>query len=185
MISEGIFARLHARLPRLCDFDTVCDLQARAVKNSKAASKRHAAGLAKKGIAGPDGDDPSYGEDAGDVTGGGVESGQPPMRAEAAATVPVAAVATVPVAAAATVPVAAAAATIPIAAAAATTPTATTPNRKGQKGSFSGSSAEPDLGPVAGRDYEPFMPMEDEEVIWPSDEEIEDEEDSEGPPAAG
>ncbi|KAK0596415.1 hypothetical protein LWI29_015485 [Acer saccharum] len=28
----------------------------------------------------------------------------------------------------------------------------------GQKGSFSGSGAEPDLGPVAGRDYEPFMP---------------------------
>ncbi|KAK0587795.1 hypothetical protein LWI29_029078 [Acer saccharum] len=52
-------------------------------------------------------------------------------------------------------------------------------------GSFSGSGAEPDLGPVAGRDYKPFMPMEDEEVIWPSDEEIEDEEDSEGPPAAG
>ncbi|KAK0584270.1 hypothetical protein LWI29_010307 [Acer saccharum] len=55
----------------------------------------------------------------------------------------------------------------------------------GQKGSFSGSGAEPDLGPVAGRDYEPFMPTEDEAVIWPSDEEIEDEEDSEGPPAAG
>ncbi|KAK0582570.1 hypothetical protein LWI29_027180 [Acer saccharum] len=55
----------------------------------------------------------------------------------------------------------------------------------GQKGSFSGSGAEPDLGPVAGRDYEPFMPMEDEEIIWPSDEEIEDKEDSEGPPAAG
>ncbi|KAK0571920.1 hypothetical protein LWI29_023592 [Acer saccharum] len=55
----------------------------------------------------------------------------------------------------------------------------------GQKGSFSGSGAEPDLGPVAVRDYEPFMPMEDEEVIWPSDEEIEDEEDSEGPLAAG
>ncbi|KAK0582902.1 hypothetical protein LWI29_030944 [Acer saccharum] len=55
----------------------------------------------------------------------------------------------------------------------------------GQKGSFFGSGAEPDLGPVAGRDYEPFMPEEDEEVIWPSEEEIEDEEDSEGPPAAG
>ncbi|KAK0597476.1 hypothetical protein LWI29_025701 [Acer saccharum] len=54
-----------------------------------------------------------------------------------------------------------------------------------QKGSFSGSGTEPDLGPVAGRDYEPFMPTEDEAVIWPSDEEIEDEEDSEGPPAAG
>ncbi|KAK0576255.1 hypothetical protein LWI29_014559 [Acer saccharum] len=88
MISEGIFTRLHARLPRLCDFDTVCDLQARAVKNSEAASKRHAAGLAKEGITSPDGDDPSDGEDVGDVTGGGVESGQPPMRAEAAATTP-------------------------------------------------------------------------------------------------
>ncbi|KAK0590680.1 hypothetical protein LWI29_030361 [Acer saccharum] len=55
----------------------------------------------------------------------------------------------------------------------------------GQKGSFSGSGAEPDLGLVAGRDYEPFMLVEDEEVIWPSDEEIKDEEDSEGPPAAG
>ncbi|KAK0588177.1 hypothetical protein LWI29_035418 [Acer saccharum] len=55
----------------------------------------------------------------------------------------------------------------------------------GQKGSFSGSGAEPDLGPVAGRDYEPFMPEEDEEVIWPSEEEMEDEEDSEGPPTAG
>ncbi|KAK0585084.1 hypothetical protein LWI29_023208 [Acer saccharum] len=53
MISEGIFTRLHARLPRLCDFDTVCDLQAQAVKNSEAASKRHAAGLAKEGIVGP------------------------------------------------------------------------------------------------------------------------------------
>ncbi|KAK0580387.1 hypothetical protein LWI29_001259 [Acer saccharum] len=107
MISKGIFTRLHARLPRLCDFDTVCDLQARAVKNSEAASKRHAAGLAKEGIASPDGDDPSDGEDAGDVTGGGVESGQPPMRAEAAATIPIAA--------------------------AVTTPTATTPNRKGKE----------------------------------------------------
>ncbi|KAK0594154.1 hypothetical protein LWI29_010604 [Acer saccharum] len=33
-----------------------------------------------------------------------------------------------------------------------------------QKGSFSGSGAEPDLGPVTGRDYEPFMPEGDEEV---------------------
>ncbi|KAK1578078.1 hypothetical protein Q3G72_027349 [Acer saccharum] len=54
----------------------------------------------------------------------------------------------------------------------------------GQKGSFSGSGAEPDLGPVAGRDYGPFMLDGDEEVTWPSEEEIEDEEDSEGPPAA-
>ncbi|KAK0573222.1 hypothetical protein LWI29_004574 [Acer saccharum] len=72
MIYEGIFIRLHARLPRLCDFDTVCDLQARAVKNSEAANKRHAAGLAKEGIAGLD---------------------------EAAASVPVAAAATTPTAA--------------------------------------------------------------------------------------
>ncbi|KAK0571881.1 hypothetical protein LWI29_022996 [Acer saccharum] len=116
MISEGIFTRLHARLPRLRDFDTVCDLQARAVKNSEAASKRHVAGLAKEGIAGPDGDEPSDGEDAGDVAGGGVESGQPPMRAETAASVPVAA-----------------AATTPTTATAATTPAATTSSRKGKE----------------------------------------------------
>ncbi|KAK0579441.1 hypothetical protein LWI29_026417 [Acer saccharum] len=72
MISSELFTRLHARLPRLCDFDTVCDLQARAVKNSEAASKRHAAGLAKDGIAGPDGDDHSDGgEEAGDISRGG------------------------------------------------------------------------------------------------------------------
>ncbi|KAK0575463.1 hypothetical protein LWI29_001021 [Acer saccharum] len=72
MISSEIFTRLHARLPRLCDFDIVCDLQARAVKNSEAASKRHAAGLAKDEIAGPDGDDHSDGgEEADDVSRGG------------------------------------------------------------------------------------------------------------------
>ncbi|KAK0589739.1 hypothetical protein LWI29_017917 [Acer saccharum] len=54
----------------------------------------------------------------------------------------------------------------------------------GQKGSFSGSGAEPDLGPVSYRDYGPFMPDGDEEITWPSEDEIEDEEDSEGPPAA-
>ncbi|KAK0608199.1 hypothetical protein LWI29_027025 [Acer saccharum] len=70
---------------RVCDFDTVCDLQARVVKNSEAASKRHAAGLAKERIASPDGGDPSDSEEAGDVTGGGVESGQPPMHTEVAA----------------------------------------------------------------------------------------------------
>ncbi|KAK0570834.1 hypothetical protein LWI29_007215 [Acer saccharum] len=53
----------------VCDFDTVCDLQARVVKNSEAASKKHAAGLAKEGIASPDGGDPSDGEEVGDVTG--------------------------------------------------------------------------------------------------------------------
>lgn len=54
----------------------------------------------------------------------------------------------------------------------------------GQKGSFSGSGSEPDLGPVAGRDYEPFMPDGDEEVHWPSEDEIKDDEDREDPPAA-
>ncbi|KAK0581705.1 hypothetical protein LWI29_016980 [Acer saccharum] len=54
MIAERVFTRLPTRLPRLCDFDTVCDLQARTVKNFEAASKRHAAGLAKEGIASPD-----------------------------------------------------------------------------------------------------------------------------------
>ncbi|KAK0606839.1 hypothetical protein LWI29_005032 [Acer saccharum] len=78
MIAKWLFSRLPARLPRLCDFDTVCDLQARAVKNSEAASKRHAAGLSKEGIASPDGGDPSDGEEAGDITKGGVESGAAP-----------------------------------------------------------------------------------------------------------
>ncbi|KAK0584908.1 hypothetical protein LWI29_020735 [Acer saccharum] len=113
MISQQIFSRLHARLPRLCDFDTVCDLQARAVKNSEAASKRHATGLAKEGIASPDGDDHTDGEEAGDVPRGGAESGRPLMRAEATAGTPVATDA----------------ATAPIAAA----PTAATPNRKGKE----------------------------------------------------
>ena len=45
------------------------------MKNSEAASKRHAAGLAKEGIASPDGGDPSDGEEVSDVAGGGVESG--------------------------------------------------------------------------------------------------------------
>ncbi|KAK0599407.1 hypothetical protein LWI29_005015 [Acer saccharum] len=54
----------------------------------------------------------------------------------------------------------------------------------GSEGQLFGSGAEPDLGLVAGRDYEPFMPDRDEEVTWPSEEEIEDEEDSKGPPAA-
>ncbi|KAK0598375.1 hypothetical protein LWI29_034082 [Acer saccharum] len=84
----------------LCDFDIVCDLQARAVKNSEAASKRHVAGLAKEGIASPNGDDHSDGKDAGDVSRGGAESGRPPMRAEVAASTPVAtATAATPIAA--------------------------------------------------------------------------------------
>ena len=72
----------------VCDFDTVCDLQARAVKNSEAASKRHDVGLSKEGIASPDGGDSSDGEEAGDITEGGVESGQPPVHTAAAANTP-------------------------------------------------------------------------------------------------
>ncbi|KAK0586720.1 hypothetical protein LWI29_011332 [Acer saccharum] len=89
MISQQIFTRLPARLPRYKSLS----VPSFAVKNFEAASKRHAAGLAKEGIAGPDGDDPSDGEDAGDVTKGEVESGQPPMRAEVAVNIPVAAAA--------------------------------------------------------------------------------------------
>ncbi|KAK0594828.1 hypothetical protein LWI29_001006 [Acer saccharum] len=62
MIAQRLFSRLPARLPRLCDFDTDCDLQARAVKNSEAD-----------------------GEEANDITEGGVESGQPPVHTEVAA----------------------------------------------------------------------------------------------------
>ena len=50
----------------------------------------------------------------------------------------------------------------------------------GRKGSFSGSGAEPDLGPVAGRDYESFMPEEDEVVVWPSEDEISDDDEDDG-----
>ncbi|KAK0586842.1 hypothetical protein LWI29_013227 [Acer saccharum] len=139
MISLEIFTRLHARLPRLCDFDTVCDLQARAVKNSEAASKRHAAGLAKDGIARPDGDDHSDGEEAGDISRGGAESGRPPMHAESAANTPAATVATTPnrkgkekvVASTPAVAVTPAASTA--ASTAATFPTSTAPNRKGKE----------------------------------------------------
>src|SRR5579862_9535498 len=53
----------------------------------------------------------------------------------------------------------------------------------GQKGSITGAGVELDLGPVPGRDYRPFMPTDDEEIIWPSEDEIEDEEDDEGGPS--
>ena len=61
------------------------------MKNSEAASKRHVAGLSKERIASPNGGDPSDGEEAGDITEGGVKSGQPPMHTEAATNTPVAA----------------------------------------------------------------------------------------------
>jgi hypothetical protein len=53
----------------------------------------------------------------------------------------------------------------------------------GQKGCITGLGVEPDLGPVPGRDYGPFMPADDEEIVWPSDDEIEDEADDEGGPS--
>ncbi|KAK0571694.1 hypothetical protein LWI29_020109 [Acer saccharum] len=171
MISQQIFTRLHARLPRLCDFDIVCDLQARAVKNSEAASKRLAAGLAKEGIASPDGDDHSDGEEAGDISRGGVESGRPPMHAEVAANTPTATVAATPsrkgkekvgasrgvadvdggrvesgpspVRPKVVASTPAAAAATPAASTAATFPTATAPNRKGkEKVGVSGVASE-------------------------------------------
>ncbi|KAK0598910.1 hypothetical protein LWI29_000673 [Acer saccharum] len=72
---------------RVCDFDIVCDLQTRAVKNSEATSKRQATRLAKEGIVSPDGGDPLDGEDVGD---GGVEPGQPTVRQEVTASTPTA-----------------------------------------------------------------------------------------------
>ncbi|KAK0588157.1 hypothetical protein LWI29_035186 [Acer saccharum] len=118
---------------RVCDFDTVCDLQARAVKNSEAASKRHAAGLAKDGIASPDGDDHSDGgeeaccypsrkgkEKAGASRGVGsadrrrAESGPSPVRPKVVASTP-------------------AAASTPAVSTAATVPAATALNRKGKE----------------------------------------------------
>ncbi|KAK0572382.1 hypothetical protein LWI29_030770 [Acer saccharum] len=72
----------------VCDFDTVCDLQARAVKNSEAASKRHAAGLAKEGVASLDGGDHSDDEDIGDGPREGVESGELPLHREVATSTP-------------------------------------------------------------------------------------------------
>ncbi|KAK0585696.1 hypothetical protein LWI29_032630 [Acer saccharum] len=70
--------------------ERICDLQARVVKNLEAASKRHAAGLAKEGIASPNGGDPSDGEEVSDVARGGVESGQPPVHPEVTASTPAA-----------------------------------------------------------------------------------------------
>ena len=53
----------------------------------------------------------------------------------------------------------------------------------GQKRSITGLRVEPDLGPVPGRDYGPFMPADDEEIVWPSEYEIEDEADDGGGPS--
>ena len=51
----------------MSEFDLVCDEQARSVANSAAASQRHAAGLAKEGIAPHEGDDSQGSEDVGGV----------------------------------------------------------------------------------------------------------------------
>lgn len=76
----------------------VCDLQARAVKNFEAASKRQAVGLAKEGITTPDGGDPSD-EELGDFDREGVELGQPPIhKKDAASAPPASTVATTPAA---------------------------------------------------------------------------------------
>ena len=50
-----------------------------------------------------------------------------------------------------------------------------------RKGNFTGFSNEPDLGPVFDRDYGSFMPEGDEEIVWPSEDEIYDGDD---PPAS-
>ena len=47
----------------------------------------------------------------------------------------------------------------------------------GRKGSFTGSDNEPNLGPVYARDDGSFMPEGDEEIVWPSEDKIDDEED--------
>ncbi|KAK1561929.1 hypothetical protein Q3G72_003274 [Acer saccharum] len=78
MITQRIFSRLPARLPR-----------PRTVKNSEVASQRHAAGLAKEGISSPDGGDYLDGEDAGDRLRRGAKLGQLHVRQEAAASTPV------------------------------------------------------------------------------------------------
>ena len=39
---------------------------------------------------------------------------------------------------------------------------------------------EPNLGPIFSQDYGPFMPLGDKEVVWPSKDEVDDEEDNEG-----
>ena len=59
-LSLNLFYRFALSNAVLCfsvsEFDVVCDEQARAVKNSEAASQRHAAGLSKEGVAPPEGD---------------------------------------------------------------------------------------------------------------------------------
>ena len=54
----------------------------------------------------------------------------------------------------------------------------------GIKGNVVGLGVEPDLGPVAGRDYGPYMPTEDEDLVWPSEDEIDEEDTEEDVPPA-
>ncbi|KAK0573659.1 hypothetical protein LWI29_011623 [Acer saccharum] len=123
--SKAVPILLDEEVSTIHDFDTVCDLQARAVKNSEAASKRQVAGLAEAGVASLDGGDPSDDEEAGDVDGGRVESGPSPVRSEVAASTPAATAAT------------------PAASTAATVPAATAPSRKGkEKVGVSGVASE-------------------------------------------
>ena len=53
----------------MSDFDTVCDLQARAVKNSEVVGRKRAIGSSKKEVANVEGGDPSDGEGVGGVAG--------------------------------------------------------------------------------------------------------------------
>src|SRR5579862_102524 len=67
------------------DFDAVCDLQARAVKNSEAVGRKRATGSSKKGVANVKGGDPSDGEGVGDIAGG-IAGTDPPANSRGAST---------------------------------------------------------------------------------------------------
>ena len=72
----------------MSDFDAVCDLQARAVKNSEAVGRKRATGSSKKGVANVKGGDPSDGEDVGDIVGGIAGTDPPAKPRGASATIP-------------------------------------------------------------------------------------------------
>ena len=54
----------------------------------------------------------------------------------------------------------------------------------GVKGNVVGLGVEPDLGPIAGRDYEPYMSAGEEDLVWPSEDEIDEEDTEEDDPPA-
>ena len=63
------------------DFDTVCDLQARSVKNSEVSGRKRTVGSSKKEVANVEGGKPSVGEGVGGVAGTG-----PPAKPRGAST---------------------------------------------------------------------------------------------------